>query len=598
MSRIRARGGRAAVVALAAGALLLSGCSEGGGGGGGDDGNGKDKGATAQAPVPFADATASTGPAEPIAGAEPGGTIRVLARDSFAHLDPAQIYVSDEGKLAALIHRRLTTVKMDNKGDYSVVGDLATDSGTRSDDGKTWTYTLKDGIRFEDGSPITSRDVRHSFERLFADFVTEGPTFVQSWMADDPEYRDLLPGGPYQGDHLPDSVLETPDDKTVVFRFEKPQNDLPYALGMPGYGVVSAEKDTKEKYDKDPLASGPYKIQSFKPGKSMTLVRNAEWDPDTDASRHQYPEKFEITFNHQYEDSSKRILSDTGENQRATSFNNSVDASTIPQVLRDEEAKKRTISGYQSYVAMYAINMDRIKDHRVRQAIAHALPLRAILAPYGGSAGGELAGGVISPLLPGYEKGYDPFGKLAKPNGDPEKARALLKEAGKEDMKLVYAFRNDNESQQEAVAVTDALREAGFDVQRKELPTDTYYDRVGKVDNGYDLYRNNWGHDWVSSSTVIPPLFDGRKIADGSANYAHVNDEKINAEIDRISAVADPEKAAEEWFDLGKYIVEEVTPVVPAYYYKQMQISGSKIGGAVYNNDLSGLDPNKLYLKQ
>ncbi|NJQ01003.1 ABC transporter substrate-binding protein [Streptomyces zingiberis] len=588
-------GGRSAVVALVAGALLLTGCSEGGGGGGEQEGGG---GATAQEPVPFAGAKASTGPAEPIPGAEAGGTIRVLQRDSYAHLDPAQIYVADEGKLAALIHRRLTTVKMDNDGDYSVVGDLATDSGTRSDDGRTWTYTLKDGIRFEDGSPITSADIRHTFERLFADFVTEGPAFVQSWMADDPDYRDLLPGGPYDGDHLPDSVLETPDDKTVVFHFEKPQNDLPYALGMPGYGVVSRSKDTREKYDRDPLASGPYRVQSFKPGKSMSLVRNPEWDARTDPARHQYPEKFEITFNHQYEDSSKRLLSDTGENQRATSFNNSVDASTVPQVTRDEAAKARTVSGYQTYVAMYAINMDRIKDHKVRQAIAHALPIKSVLAPYGGSAGGELAGGVISPLLPGHEKGYDPFGKLKKPGGDPAKARELLKEAGQEDRKLVFAFRNDDESQQEAVAVTDALREAGFDVQRKELPTDTFYDRIGKVDNGYDLYRSNWGHDWVSASTVIPPLFDGRKIADGASNYPHVDDEKINSEIDRISGIADPEKAATEWFELSKYIIEDVTPVVPVYFYKQMQISGSKIGGAVYNNDLSGIDPNKLYVKK
>ncbi|HCA85639.1 MAG TPA: ABC transporter [Streptomyces sp.] len=587
------------MVALATGALLLTACSSGGGGGSGETGDGENNGgAEQQGLVGFADAKASVGPAEDVKGAQPGGTIRVLQRDSFAHLDPAQIYVSDEGMLATLIHRRLTTIKMDNKGEYSVVGDLATDSGKRSDDGRTWTYTLKDNVKFEDGSPITSKDIRHTFERQFADFITEGPTFVQSWMADNPSYRDLLPGGPYKGDHLPDSILETPDDKTIIFHFKKPQNDMPYAMSMAGYAAVSAEKDTKKKYDKDPLASGPYKIQSFQQGKSMSLVRNAEWDPKTDPSRHQYPEKFEITFNHQYDDSSKRILSDTGENQRATTFTNQVDASTVPQVMSNAEAKKRTVSGYQSYVAMFAMNMERIKDHKVRLAIAHAMPIKSVLAPYGGSAGGELAGGTISPLLPGYEKGYDPFGKLKKPGGDPEKAKQLLKEAGKEGMKLTYAFANSNEDQQVAVAVADALSEAGFDVQRKELPADTYYDLVGKVDNGYDIYRNNWGHDWVSASTVIPPLFDGRKVADGANNYSHVKDEKINSEIDRISAIADPEKAAEEWFELNKYIVEEVTPVVPAYYYKQMQISGSKIGGAVYNNDLSGIDPTKLYIKQ
>ncbi|KAF4406210.1 MULTISPECIES: ABC transporter substrate-binding protein [Streptomyces] len=598
MNRNLARRGRAAAVALAAGALVLTACSDGGGGGGGGEKGGTEE-AEQQGLVQFAGAEESQGPAEDVEGAKPGGTIRVFQRDSYAHLDPAQIYVSDEGSLASLIHRRLTTVKMDNDGEYSVVGDLATDSGERSDDGRTWTYTLKDGIKFEDGSPITSKDIRHTFERQFADFITEGPSYVQSWLAGKTEYRDLLPGGPYKGDHLPDSVLETPDDKTVVFHFKKPQNDLPYALGMPGYGVVPAgSKDTRQKYDKDPLATGPYKIESFKSGKSMTLVRNTEWDPETDPARHQYPDKFEITFNHQNDDSSKRLLSDTGENQFATSFNNAVDAGTIPQVMGDAEAEKRTISGYQTYVAAFAINMDRIKDHDVRLAIAHALPIKSILAPYGGAAGGELAGGLISPLLPGYEKGYDPFGKLKKPGGDPEKAKQLLEKAGKVGMKLSFPFRNATEEQQGSVAIADALEKAGFDVQRKELPADTYYDLIGKVDNKYDLYRSNWGHDWVSSSTVIPPQFDGRRIEDGGNNYSHVKDDRINSEIDRISAIADPEKAAPEWFELNKYIVEEVTPMVPAYYYKHMQISGSKIGGMVYNNDLSGIDPTKLYVKQ
>ncbi|MFC7305047.1 ABC transporter substrate-binding protein [Streptomyces monticola] len=598
MTGIQVRRGRAAVVALAAGALVLSACSSGGGG----NGKGKEQGPKAkeQGLIEFADAEASSGAAEDVPGAKPGGTIRILQRDSFAHTDPAQIYVSDEGMLATLIHRRLTTVKLDNDGKYTVVGDLATDSGKPSDGGKTWTYKLKDGIKFEDGSPITSKDIRHTFERQFAPFITEGPTFVQSWLANTAgtEYRKLLPDGPYKGKHLPDSILETPDDKTVVFKFKKAQNDLPYAVGMAGYGVVSQAKDTKEKYDKKPVASGPYKIQDFKSGKSMTLVKNTEWDPKTDSARHQYPEKFEITFNHQSDDYAKRVMSDTGENQYAAAFTNFVDAGSMPKVMGDKEIKSRSMSGYQSYVAQFAMNMDRIKDKKVREAITHALPIKSVLAPYGGTTGGDLAASLISPLLPGHDAKYDPYGKLKKPNGDPEKAKALLKEAGKEGMKLTYAYNNSAEDQQVSVAVADALKQAGFNVQRKELPADTYYDLVGKRDNKYDLYRNNWGHDWPSSSTVIPPLFDGRKIADGANNYSHVNDPKINSEIDRILKIADPAEAATEWWELNKYILEEVLPVVPAYYYKQTQVTGSKIGGAIYNDDLNGTDPTKLYVKQ
>ncbi|GAA2401388.1 ABC transporter substrate-binding protein [Streptomyces glaucosporus] len=582
--------------ALAAGALVLGGCSAGGGGEPEDRGG--DAPAAQRAPIEFAGAEESAGPAEDVPGARRGGTLRVYQRDSYAHLDPAQIYVQDEMTLSHLIHRKLTHVKLDNDGDYSVVGDLATDSGRPSDGGRTWTYTLKDGIRFEDGSPITSKDVRHTFERLFAPFITQGPTFIQQWMADatGAAYRELLPEGPYEGEHLPDSVLETPDEKTIVFRFSEPRNDLPYALAMAGYAVVSAEKDTRQKYDKDPLASGPYKIESFRSGKSMKLVRNPEWDPETDAARHQYVDGFDITFNHQYEDSTKRLLNDSGEARTAVSFDNAVDAGSHQRVMR--EARDRTVSGYQSFVAQLTINTDRVEDVRVRQAIAYAFPSKPYLAPFGGPSGGELAGGLISPLLPGHEKDYDPFGKLEKPGGDPDKARELLEKAGRVGMKLTYAYRNSDEEQKASIAVADALEKAGFDVQRKELPTDTYYDLIGDVDNGYDIYVNNWGHDWSSASTVIPPLFDGRGIQDGGSNYSHVDDPGINSRIDEVRRIEDPQKAAKEWFELSKYVLEEVTPAVPVYYFKKTQIAGSGVGGLVYNDDMSNLDVTKLYVKR
>ncbi|WP_104530637.1 ABC transporter substrate-binding protein [Wenjunlia vitaminophila] len=598
MSLIYTRRLRAAAVGLSVGALVLTGCSSGGGGGPEASEDSPSESAPEQAQIAFADAKASTGPAPEVPGATPGGTIRVLQRDSYSHLDPAQIYVSDEMSLATLIHRGLTGYRMNEDGTYAVVGDLATDSGQVSDGGRTWTYRLKDGIKWQDGTPITAQDVRHTFERQFAPFLTSGPTFVQQWLAgvNGAEFRNLLKDGPYQGKHLGNDVLETPNDSTVVFHFKDPQPDLPFALAMAGYSVVPKAKDTKQKYDRAPVASGPYKIADFKANKSMTLVKNPEWDPKTDVIRHQYVDKFAITFNHQYEDSSKRLLSDSGENKTAISFNNSVDAASLPKVLGDAEAKKRTVSGFQPYVGQFAMNMDRLKDKRVREAIAYALPIKSVLQPYGGPPSGQLAGGLISPTQAGYQKDYDPYDKLKKPEGDPARAKKVLEEAGKVGTKLTFAYVNTPEGQQYSVSVASALEKAGFDVQRKDLPADTYYDRIGTVDNGYDIYHHSWGADWPSASTVIPPLFDGRAIADGAKNYSHVNDPKINSEIDRIKKITDQKKAADAWFELNKYILEDVLPAVPTYYFKHVQLHGSKVGGVVFSDVVNGVDPTRLYV--
>ncbi|MDF3140717.1 MULTISPECIES: ABC transporter substrate-binding protein [unclassified Streptomyces] len=593
----------AVVSVLAAAALVLTGCSSGGSKGGGNDKEQQENAERQKALIKFGDAAASKGPAAEVPGAKSGGTIAVPARDSYAHLDPAQIYVFNEMQVALLLHRGLTGYKAtSNDGSkHEIVGDLATDSGTTTDGGKTWKYTLKDGIKFQDGSPITSADIRHSVERLFAPFINQGPPYLQQWLADTPgtDYRKLLPDGPFKGKHLPDSILQTPDAKTVVFKFKKPRPDLPYALAMAGYAVVSQKGDTKEKYDKAPVVTGPYKIQSFKSGKSMVLVKNTEWDPATDPIRHQYVDRFNITFNQQYEDSTKALLADSGADQTSVSWQNSVDAGNLSKVLNDPKMKSRTVIGYQPYVGQLNINLSHkaMQDKKVRQAIAYALPVSPFQRAYGGSAAMEIPGGIISPTVSGYDPSFDPWGRKKKPAGDPAKAKKILEEAGKVGMKLTFGYINSQEGQAYSTAMAAGLEKAGFDVQRQEVPSESYYDQVSKLNNTYDIFNSNWGADWPSASTVIPPCFDGRVIADGAQNYSQVNDPKVNSEIDRISTITDPAKAAAEWGKLGEYLVKDVINVVPTGYFKQTQIAGSKIGGLVYDDVVGGVDPRRLYVK-
>jgi peptide/nickel transport system substrate-binding protein len=600
------RGGRhayAAISVLAAGALVLTGCSKGGSDNGNGNNKDKENAKRQQASIKFGSAADSTGPAAEVPGAKSGGTMEVLQRDSYAHLDPGQIYVSDEGSLATLIHRGLTGYKAtsDDGSKHEIVGDLATDSGTTTDGGKTWKYTLKDGIKFENGQAITSKDVRQTIERLFAPFINQGPPYIQQWLADTPgaDYRKLLKDGPYKGKHLPDSILQTPDDKTIVFKFKTSHPDLPYALAMAGYAVVSAKGDTKTKYDRAPVTTGPYKIESFKSGKSMVLVKNTNWDPKTDPIRHQYVDKFNITFNQQYETSTKTLLADTGADQAGISFNNQVDAGNLSKVLADPKMKPRTVSGFQPYVGQMNINLSHpaLKDKKIREAIAYALPITPFVRAYGGTAAMEVAGGLISPTVSGYDASFDPFGKKKKPAGDPEKAKALLKEAGKVGMKLTFGYINTPEGQQYSTAMAEGLKKAGFDVQRQEIPAETYYDQVSKLDNNYDIFHTAWGADWPSASTVIPPLYDGRGIADGAQNYSQVNDPKVNADIDRINKITDPVKAAAEWEKVDQYLVKDVVNEVPTGYYKQTQIAGSKVGGLVYDDVIGGVDPRRLFVK-
>ncbi|MEW2042561.1 ABC transporter substrate-binding protein, partial [Streptomyces sp. NPDC005534] len=385
----------------------------------------------------------STGPAPEVPGAVKGGTIYSLDQFDMDHMDPAQIYVSTEGAITRPILRGLTGYKIDNKGGATLVGDAATDAGTTKDGGKTWTFTLKDGLKWEDGSDITGDDLRHTFERLFASFVTEGPRYVQQWLVGGDKYK-----GPYSGKKL--ASIEV-DGKTITFHLNEARADFNFTLAMPGYGLVSKKNDTKEKYDKRPFSSGPYKIGSRSIGKSLTYVRNEHWDPATDSIRNNYPNEFVFQFGFQPLAATDRFIADSGKDQHAMAIFNEVAAERIAQVLTNAKLKKRVLTEVDTVTYYWPINMTRVKDVKVRQAINWAWPHQQLQTIRGGASTSELATTVLSPVTPGYAK-FDLYGVTKKPGGDPAKAKALLKEAGKVGQKLVIAYQQSDNAQKQAVA--------------------------------------------------------------------------------------------------------------------------------------------------
>ncbi|MER7570797.1 ABC transporter substrate-binding protein [Streptomyces sp. NPDC126514] len=595
MKSFTSRRARAIMVAIAAGSLALTGCSENTGDTGGEKGESQDKAKEQSQGVAYLDAKASTGPAEEVPGAKPGGTVTVYQESGLSHMDPGQIYVSDAGQFANLVFRGLTNFEEDGKGGVAVVGDLATDSGQSSNDNKTWTFKLKDGIKDENGKEITSADVRHSVERLYAEFIFDGPTYLQTWLSG-PDYRKALPDGGFGKKHLPDSVLETPDDKTIVFHFDTPRPDLPMTLAMPGYSIVPEESDTKEKYDTAPVALGPYKIEEFKAGKTLKLVKNENWDPKTDSVRHQYVDGFNFEFGITESSQTKRLISDQGDAKNAIQFTGGVDATQIQDVIGAPEVNKRTIKGYQPYVMTLTFNMDRVKNKAVRDAATYAVNSKSLIAGEGGAFGGDVAPNLFAPTLPGYDAKYDPYGRLKTPAGNIEKAKELLADVPASEKKLVFAYANSEAGQKRKVAIEDALGKVGIDVVSKEIDAASYYEQIGKLDNPFDIYITGWGQDWPSAATVVTPIYDGDQVADGAPNYSHIDDPKVQ-ELIKKALTEQPEKASKTWEDAHKYILEEINPAAPLWYTKQFQLYGSNVGGARYSTESSYLDVTRVFLK-
>jgi peptide/nickel transport system substrate-binding protein len=190
-------------------------------------------------------------PAPPIDGAKSGGTLTWLEDGAPEHLDPQQIYVSDALTIETVFFRHLTNYIEDPKGGkLQLVGDLATNTGETTDNGKTWTYHLRDGIKFEDGTPITSKDIAYGIARSFGTYGEQGPQYLQNALDPDRKYT-----GPDAGD--PPGV-STPDDKTLKFTFPQAHPEIPYVVAMPTTTPVPKAKDSGAKYEAEWVASGPY----------------------------------------------------------------------------------------------------------------------------------------------------------------------------------------------------------------------------------------------------------------------------------------------------------------------------------------------------
>jgi len=503
-----------------------------------------------------------------------GGTLSLLMSADFAHLDPARNYDATSLNFGRLLYRTLTTYKAERgRAGSDVVGDLATDTGTPSAGGKTWTFTLRDGLKYEDGTAIKAEDVKYGIERAFDPELPGGPQYFQLSLANVPAgYAGPKKAG---GKGL-DSIVVA--GRSITFELKKPFPDFSFAAAMPTSAPVPRTKDTGTAYDQRPFSSGPYKVARYDRGKILTLTRNAFWDAKTDVVRRAYPDHIVCTFGVEPSTIDQRLIADSGQDRSALAFDTTLAPESIPQALSSPAVKSRTISGLDGYLLYLAINTRRVKDTRVRQAINYAVNKESYRTARGGKYAGEYASTILTPLVPGYRE-YDLY--KAPPRGDAEKAKQLLQQAGVQlPLRLTMASPSIGKGVTQAVAVQAALERAGIEVSIQPISPEMYLDTLGTAAKMPDLAFSNRGADWPSGSTVLPPLFDGRQIkARGNSNISLLNIPAINAEMDRINAIADPQKQAPEWGKLDQLIMKEA-PIVPLIYNAGIHLRGSQVRGS------------------
>ncbi|WP_149183644.1 ABC transporter substrate-binding protein [Streptomyces sp. TRM49041] len=511
-----------------------------------------------------------------------GGTLTVLSNQDFTHLDPARNWVMGGMDFGTrLLYRTLVTYKAEPgpKGG-ELVPDLAEDLGTASNGAKTWTFRLKKGLKYEDGTPITAQDVKYNVERSFSPDLPGGPDYAARYLAGAEGYQ-----GPAQGKHL-DSI-KTPDDHTIVFELRKPFAEFPYATVLPTFAPVPKAQDKGPQYDNRPFSSGPYKIESYARDKQLVLVRNTHWDPATDQVRKAYPDRIVVTMGLKANQIDDRLIASSGADASAVSWGKLRPEST-PKVLTKPDVKARLLAESSNCTEMVQMHTGRapFDNVKVRQAVQYALDREAILTASGGPALNDPA----SALMPGslFDGGQQPDTLKIPLTGDVDKAEQLLKEAGKPGG-FATSITVSNGDKGVAEAIQQSLGRAGIKVTIETVDPSAFYDTIGDTKNRTDLVYTGWCPDYPSGSTFLPFVFDGRYIKEkgNSGNHSLFRDDPTMKRMDEIAAMADAKEADKAWQELDGQILAKA-PTAPAVVERMPLLIGTNIAGAFGHTSFGG----------
>ncbi|MGW3377698.1 ABC transporter substrate-binding protein [Streptomyces hydrogenans] len=511
-----------------------------------------------------------------------GGTLTVLSNQDFTHLDPARNWVMPDMDFGTrLLYRTLVTYKAAPGADGSeLVPDLAEDLGTPSNGAKTWTFRLKAGLKYEDGTPVTAQDIKHNVERSFSPDLPGGPDYAARYLAGAEGYQ-----GPAQGKHL-DSV-KTPDARTIVFELHKPFAEFPFAATLPTFAPVPPAQDKGAQYDNRPFSSGPYKIESYARDKQMVLVRNTHWDPASDSVRKAYPDRIVVTMGLKGNQIDDRLVASAGGDSSAVAWS-TLRPESISKVLTKADVKARLLAESSSCTEMLQMHTGRapFDDLKVRQAVQWALDREAIVTAAGGPAVTDAAGAAMPGSLFTGGKQPDTLGiPLA---GDPEKARQLLKEAEKADGLSTSLTVNINDK---AIgeAVQQSLGKAGIKVTIETVDPSAFYDTIGDTKNRTDLVYTGWCPDFPSGTTFLPFVFDGRFVKEkgNSGNHSLFKDDATMKRMDEIAAMTDGDAANKAWQELDGQILAKA-PVAPGAMKRRALLVGTNVAGAYGHTSWSG----------
>jgi peptide/nickel transport system substrate-binding protein len=530
------------------------------------------------------------------APAKKGGSLTELASSDVDYLDPGHTYYTFGYQMLMPTNRPLYSFKPDDPN--KPVADLADGDAQISSDKKTVTIKIKQGVKYAPpvNRAVKSADVKYAFERFFS--VNVGGQY--------PGYFQVIQGAPTKPTKgvKPISGIETPDDNTIVFHLKEPTAvSFVAALVMPI--TVPVPEEYAKKFDaKNPSTynthvafTGPYMVQNdssgnltgYKPGKSISIVRNPNWDAKTDY-RPAYLDKIFVRTNATDANIAARQVID--------GTNKILDTNPPANILRElvTKVKDQYTSIPSGGYRYFPLNTEvkPFDDLNVRKAVMAGFSRLAARTARGGKYIGDIATHWLPPDFPGFQEsgGYKGFPDIdffndKNEGGDMAIAAKYFKAAGYKSGKyegneqLLMVGANADPGKAQAEVAKNQLEKMGFHVRLRLVPQDAVYTDWCQVPSKKVAMCGGagWFKDFADPQSMLEPVFKGKLInrQSGNINYSMLNDPKVDAAMDK-AALATGEDRLKQWAAIDKMIIEDAAGI-PFIWDKTTVVRSKNVNG-------------------
>jgi peptide/nickel transport system substrate-binding protein len=522
-----------------------------------------------------------------------GGIVRVANAGDWDTLDPGETYYGYSWNFLRLYGRSLLTFKAEpGPAGNELTPDLAEGLGTPSDGGKTWTYKIRPGVKYEDGTVVKTADIKYAVLRsIDKETFPNGPAYFEQFLNLPEGYK-----GPYKSKGVnTDQAIETPDDTTIVFKLKVAFGGFDYLAQLPQTVPVPEAKDTGANYKQHVVSSGPYMFDQNNLGKNFNLKRNPNWDAATDPIRKALPDGYDVALNVNADDIDNRLISGDLD---VDIVGTGVQPAALGRVVGDPAIKAKSDNPFISRLWYTSINgnVAPFDNIECRKAVEFAADKTGYQTAYGGAlAGGDIATTIMPPTIPGYKK-FDLY-PSADGKGDVEKAKAALTACGQPNgFETNIAYRAERPKEKAtAESLQQSLARVGIKLTLKPYAQGDYFSQYAgnppfAKSNKLGLVVNGWGSDWPDGFGFLSQIVDSRVIREtGGSSNVSVRDPEVDKALD--AAVVNTDATAREaaWGAIDEQVMQGAW-ILPGIYAKALLIRSDKLSNVFVSQAYTGYD--------